>query len=220
MGTENDARLIAEAQTELGRYLSDEIAPMIFAGSAEVLFKAPPEILARGIHSWVGMQLQGPSPSPASDYLLHSARKVHHLGELELIPREDLKVFLSKLFPLLVSICPESDRVDLAGNLRVLDVETETGGAMAARISVRRSPAAQGSAPADGYASAGDRAGDPSASGAHPAVPPRGSQQPPSQRLERAPQAPPTPAAEQAPPPAGQSAAGDDAQTGAQIDRL
>ena len=221
MGTENDARLIAEAQTELGRYLSDEIAPMIFAGSAEVLFKAPPEILARGIHSWVGMQLQGPSPSPASDYLLHSARKVHHLGELELIPKEDLKAFLSKLFPLLVSICPESDRVDLAGNLRVLDVETEGGGTMAARISVRRSPAAQGSAPTDGHASAGDHAGDPGASGAHPAVPPQGSQQSPSQRLERAPQAPPTPAAAQGgAQAAGQSAVTDDAQTGAQIDRL
>jgi hypothetical protein len=213
--------LIAEAQTELGRYLSDEIAPMIFAGSAEVLFNAPPEILARGIHAWVGMQLQGPRPSPAMDYLLHSARKVHHLGELELIPREDLKVFLARLFPLLISICPESDRADLAANLKVLDVETGSGGTTtAARISVSRSPAGHGSTPTDGRAAATDPAGDTGAIGAHPASRATGSHQFPSQTLERAPQAPPTPPGEQGATETGRGPAIDDPQTGAQIDRL
>ena len=65
--TEEEARQIAEAQTQVGRYLSDEIAPMIFADAAEILFIAPPEIMAREVHSWVGVQLQGPHASPISD---------------------------------------------------------------------------------------------------------------------------------------------------------
>jgi len=222
LDTEFDPRLIAEAQTELARYLSDEIAPMIFAGSAEILFNAPPEIMARGIHAWVGMQLQGPNPSTANDYLLHSARKVHHLGELELIPKADLKVFLSKLYPLLISICPESARADLAANLRVLDVETTDGGGMAARISVSRSPAGHGSTTAEGYPASGEPAGDVSQRGAYPAAAPSGQQpQTSSRQLERAPDAPQQPAAATGEAAAAGSAQADpNAQTGAQIDRL
>jgi len=166
--------LIAEAQSEFARYLSDEIAPMIFAGSAEILFKAPPEIMARGIHSWVGLQLQGPRPSPVIDYLLHSARKVHNLGELELIPKDHLKAFLDKLAPLLVSICPEAHREELATNLSLLDVAD--GGGMAARISVGPSPS-RGDA-----RRLTDNAG-------HDAV--QGDARPPAQQLESPPVAPP-----------------------------
>jgi len=239
LGTEYEPRLIAEAQTELARYLSDEIAPMIFAGSAEVLFNAPTEIMARGIHAWVGMQLQGPNPSTANDYLLHSARKAHHLGELELIPKTDLKVFLSKLFPLLVGICPESDRADLAANLQALDSDISGDQGMAARISVSRSPGGVSTGPVDAFAPAGDV--DPAQSGAYHAPPPSGGYhapppsggypppqsggsqhpQPTSQRLEQAPEAPrQPPPADGGTPSAAQGQPTGDVQTGAQIDRL
>ena len=138
MVTESDSREIAEARLQLARYLSDEIAPMIVADAAEILFQAPPEVLAREIHSWVGIQLQGANPSAVSDYLLHSARKIQNLGELELIPKEDLNRYLSGLQPLLVSLCPERDRADLAENLSRLGVGA--GEALAARISVSRAP--------------------------------------------------------------------------------
>ncbi len=85
--TEADSREIAEARLLLARYLSDEVAPMIFADAAEILLKAPPEVMAREIHSWVGTQLQGPNASAVSDYLLHSARKVQNLGELGAHPQ-------------------------------------------------------------------------------------------------------------------------------------
>jgi Domain of unknown function (DUF4388) len=159
--TEADSREIAEARLLLARYLSDEVAPMIFADAAEILFKSPPEVLAREIHSWVGIQLQGTNASAVSDYLLHSARKVQNLGELELIPKEELNRYLARLQPLLVSICPERDRADLSENLSRLGVGG--GEALAARISVSRSPQSGGGGGGGGGRSTGDGGGGTSA---------------------------------------------------------
>lgn len=137
-----DSQQIVEARTQFARYLSDEIAPMIFADAAEVLFNAPPEVLAREIHSWIGLQLQGPRASAISDYLLHSARKVFHLGELELLPKEELREYMAKLHPLLVGMAPEHDRAELATNLDQLGISENES--MASRISVSRSPSGGG----------------------------------------------------------------------------
>jgi hypothetical protein len=205
LATENDDRVIAEAQSELARYLSDEIAPMIFTDSAEVLFNAPPEIMARGIHSWIGSQLQGPNPSAINDYLLHSGRKVHHLGELELIPKENLRTFLSELSPLLIGICPEQDRAELAANLERLDPSDADG--IATKISVSKSPSSQGGrVGGGGGGGGGSLAGDVTQSGAQTAA----------QQMEKPPDAP-----TQAQSPAGSATAGPGGdQTGASIDRL
>jgi len=137
-----DSEQIVEARTQFARYLSDEIAPMIFASAAEILFNAPPEVLAREIHAWIGLQLQGPRASAISDYLLHSARKVHHLGELELLPKDELREYMAKLHPLLVSMSPEHDRAELATNLNQLGIAATES--MASRISVSRSPSSGG----------------------------------------------------------------------------
>jgi len=217
LSTQYDTSLIAEAQTELARYLSDEIAPMIFAGSAEVLFNTPPENTARGVHAWVGAQLQGPSPSPVNDYLLHSARKVHQLAELELIARSDLRTFFAKLFPLLISMCPEPDRADLMANLKLLDVsEAET--ATAARISVERSPSATGNVP---QRRSTDPQGDSQQGGGYSsAPPPQGGGSPSQQQMGQAPDAP-IPPPDAPPQESSAEATGTDVdRTGAHIDRL
>lgn len=206
--TDPDPRELAEARNLLARYLSDEIAPMIFADTAEILFNAPVEVMARAIHAWVGVQLQSPAASPIIDYLLHSARKVHHLGELELIQKQDLKVYLQKLYPLLVSICPDQDRAELATQLERLNV-TESE-AMAAKISVSRSGSSgtSGATNPDAVTGGFDQSDTGRVAGA-PANP---------QSIQRPPDLPP--AAPQSR--AGQShpaASGTDA-TGAHIDRL
>ena len=163
MTTDAEAARIEEARHLLARYLSDEIAPMIFASAADDLFKAPPELVAREIRGWITIQLQGANPSEICDYLLHSAKKVHHLGELELLPFTELKGYLEQLKPILLSLCPERDRPRLAANLGRLEARSQV---MAAQISVGRSPAAHGagagidaeiaeSAAASGSASAG-----------------------------------------------------------------
>ena len=226
--TEADSQEIEEARQLLARYLSDEVAPMIFADAAEILFRAPPELLAREIHSWVGTQLQGPKASPVSDYLLHSARKVQNLGELELIPKEELNRYLSRLQPMLVSICPEQDRAELSENLGRLGVSTG-GEAMAARISVSRSPQS-GSGGGGGWGTGGG-GGDSATQGG--GEPPRtaagysdqaaqgGAHQRAGQQIEAPPEIPQQPARHDANATTGGSAPiGGDDQTTAHIDRL
>ena len=218
--TEADSREIEEARLLLARYLSDEVAPMIFADAAEILFRAPPEVIAREIHSWVGAQLQGPNASAVSDYLLHSARKVQNLGELELIPKEELNQYLARLQPLLVSICPENDRADLSQNLGQLGVSTG-GGAMAARISVSRSP--QSGSGGGGGGSAAQGGGEPPQSAADytEQVARSGAQQRAAQQIEPPPEIPRQAAQQNAAATAdGSAAVGKDDQTTAHIDRL
>ncbi|MGD8440139.1 MAG: DUF4388 domain-containing protein [Holophagae bacterium] len=206
--TDADPRELAEARNLLARYLSDEIAPMIFADTAEILFNAPVEVMARAIHAWVGVQLQGPNASPIIDYLLHSARKVHHLGELELIAKQDLKAYLQQLYPLLISICPEPDRAELAAQLEHLDV-TESE-AMAAKISVSRSGASGGAAATNPDAiTGGFSPADTGRTGGTPAAP---------QSIHPPPDLPPA-AARSSRGGSHPAASGADA-TGAHIDRL
>ena len=215
--TEEEAQQLAEAQSQFARYLSDEIAPMIFADAAEVFFKAPPELMAREVHSWIGNQLQGPQPSAISDYLLHSARKIYHLGDLELIPQEELRQFMAGLTPLLVGICPQSDRTELAENFGRLGI-SETSG-LAAHISVSRSPSTGGGgggAPGGGGSGSGDSQGPPS--GSHD-IADSGQHARPAEQI----QPPPSVPTQEGQPQGGaaQSAAPDGAdQTTAHIDRL
>jgi len=227
--TEAESQEIEEARQLFARYLSDEVAPMIFADAAEILFRAPPEVLAREIHSWVGTQLQGPKASPVSDYLLHSARKVQNLGELELIPKEELNRYLSRLQPMLVSICPEQARSELSENLGRLGVSTG-GEAMAARISVSRSPQS-GSGGGGGWDTGGGGGGDSAAQGG--GEPPGtatgysdqaargGAHQQAAQQIEAPPEVPQQPARQDANATTGGSAPiGGVDQTTAHIDRL
>ena len=79
-----------EERMLLKRYLSDEIAPMIFSDTADELFAAPPEIIASEIQSWMGDQIRGASNMTAGDLIFHAATKLHQLGVLELLPREDV----------------------------------------------------------------------------------------------------------------------------------
>jgi hypothetical protein len=140
--SESDLRQFEEARHQFARYLSDEIAPMIFADAAADLFRAPPELVALEIRGWIGIQLQGANPSEICDYLLHSAKKVYHLGELELLPKEELTGYLAKLTPILLGLCPERDRDELAANLGRIEASSEV---IAAQIKVGRSPSARGS---------------------------------------------------------------------------
>ena len=63
------------AASELQRYLSDEIAPLMAAEYFEELAPAPPELGARVIGGWVNSQLHGPSSKLTVSDLIYHARK-------------------------------------------------------------------------------------------------------------------------------------------------
>ena len=108
---------VREALTELDLYLSDTVPPLVVAGSAELLLRYPPELVAAAIRSWTGAQYGKGAGASVSDYLFHAVKKIHMLGEFRLVPRETLEGYLEGLKPLVLADCPEEDRGLLAENL-------------------------------------------------------------------------------------------------------
>jgi Domain of unknown function (DUF4388) len=114
------------AEFELQRYLSDDIPPLMAAEIFEVLLPYPPEVTARVVAQWIEWQLTGPSGStPVSDLVFHALRKIHLLGEFDLVPRAPLAGYLNGVAKILVSACPAGERDAIRLRLSRLG-ETET----------------------------------------------------------------------------------------------
>lgn len=111
-----------EALQQLQRYLSDNIAPMIFADSMDTLLATPPEYISAQIVAWVASLHGGDSQLATADYLFHAAKKFHLLGELELLPREQVAAFLRTVKPYLLRACPDQDRGSLATDFDNLEL--------------------------------------------------------------------------------------------------
>lgn len=163
--TDGHASLPQEA-LDLKRFLSDEIAPMIFADSFGPMAEGSPRLIAVAIRSWVADQYRSKAGVSIPDYLFHAAKKLHLLGELELIPHEQMDQLMTNLKPLLLAICPEADRETLAHDLE--NLETADGPTSSpVEVVHRRSGNAGGDgggAPAGGGAHVSGRV-DPSPSG-------------------------------------------------------
>ncbi|MCW8984006.1 MAG: DUF4388 domain-containing protein [Thermoanaerobaculales bacterium] len=143
-----------EERALLKRYLSDEIAPMIFADNASELFEVPPQIVGQEIQSWLGDQIRGASTMTASELLYHAATKLHQLGVLELIPREEVGAFLAKLQPFLLELCPPEQKRGLEENFGHLEKSTGISGGRVEVLhkqGVPGAPGGHGGAPGAGY---------------------------------------------------------------------
>jgi hypothetical protein len=101
---------LREAVSELQLYLSDTIPPLVVADSIGLLLKYPPELVSKQIQSWVGSQYRAGGDIPISDYLFHAVRKIHVMGEFNLVPREVLIQYLETLKIQVLSFCPDEDR--------------------------------------------------------------------------------------------------------------
>jgi len=149
----------------LKRYLSDEIAPMIFADSASELFEVPVNVIVQEIQSWIGDQFRGSSNMTAGDLIFHAATKLHQLGVLELIPREDVAQFMSGLYPQLVQLCPAEQRAMLQTNIGHLEKSTSIS---SSRTEVLHKPVQGGGPGYGGAPGAGGYAAAPSQTGQAP----------------------------------------------------
>ncbi|MGH9368218.1 MAG: hypothetical protein ACRD3M_11150, partial [Thermoanaerobaculia bacterium] len=136
---------VREALTELELYLSDTLPPLVVAGSAELLLRYPPELLAAAIRSWTGAQYAKGAGASVSDFLFHAVKKIHMLGEFRLVSREALEKHLEALKTLVLADCPEEDRALLAENLARLS-ETVSVSTTAPVASLHRQVPAHGPA--------------------------------------------------------------------------
>jgi hypothetical protein len=166
-----------EERALLKRYLSDEIAPMIFADSASELFALPTEVISHEIQSWLGDQIRGASTMTPSELLYHAATKLHQLGVLELMPKEEVSEFLGRLQPLLLEICPQDQRQGLEENFGHLAKSTGLSGGKVEVLHKQGPPGAPGGGgggggmPQAGYGGAGAVGGMPAAGGMGGAAP-------------------------------------------------
>src|SRR5262245_10423854 len=87
------------------------------ADSVDVLLHYPADFVAAQIQAWVAAQRL---EAPVSDYLYHGARKIWHVAELDLLPKEPVAAFLRKLALELLNYCPDVDRDLLRENLERL----------------------------------------------------------------------------------------------------
>lgn len=129
---------IREALEELQLYLSDDIPPLFFANSIQVLFQAPADLVAAQIVGWAMSQQSPGGPLPTADYIFHAAKKIHMLAELELLPKETVDSYLAQLKPALMEGCPAPDRADLAADLKRLDLNVTVTGPGGVEVVYRR----------------------------------------------------------------------------------
>jgi hypothetical protein len=90
----------------------------------------------------------------ASDLLYHAATKLHQLGVLELIPREEVMQYLGKLQPHLLTLCPPEQRRGLEENFQHLERSTGISGGKVEVLHKKGSggPGGYGGASQGGYA--------------------------------------------------------------------
>ena len=122
------------------RYLSDEIPPMLFAGSATELARAR---RLRRPPCAAGSAPSTAAANPCRWWTTCFTRRARSrsFAELELVPSETVAEFLTALVPMLVEICPAPDRERLLASLRNLH-QAETVAATAVEIIHRPADAA------------------------------------------------------------------------------
>ncbi len=140
----------------IARYLSDEIAPMIFLDAIDDLLQSPPQIIGLAVRGWLVSQLRGAPGVAVSDYLYHAIKKLHLLGELELVPAPELAAFLRGSFPEILRLCPDHERAALVQNLEHMG-SSETS--LASRVEVLHRPAGRSGTSGTSAHSSGGGAG-------------------------------------------------------------
>ncbi|MFI5179941.1 MAG: DUF4388 domain-containing protein [Thermoanaerobaculia bacterium] len=109
---------VREALTDLQRYLSDSIAPLMVAEAVTLLLDFPAELTAFEINAWTAAQFRGNMGAiPVSDYLYHAVDKIFQLSSYGLVPKERLREYLDELIPIVIRQCPDEDRELLRANL-------------------------------------------------------------------------------------------------------
>ena len=106
---------VRQAVEELQAYLSDLVAPLLVADSAELLSAQSPAIGVETLRAWVAGQMRG--GHAAVDLLVHAIRKIHHLGDLKLVSPEPLQAWLEGVIDGLVTQAPLAEQSALRAQL-------------------------------------------------------------------------------------------------------
>jgi hypothetical protein len=104
-----------EALDEFRQYLADAIPPLVVADSMGLLIGEPPQIVATTIFGWAeALYRQSGGGTPISDFFYHAVKKIHLLGDFNLVEKPVLQGYLMELEEQLIAWCPEPDRPSLS----------------------------------------------------------------------------------------------------------
>ncbi len=137
-----------EAVQELHLYLSDRIAPLMFAYSMELLLKQPTALIAAEIKSWAGQQGAAMPDVALADLLFHAVKKVAGMGEFELVSADNLGARVKELAPAVLAFCPPEDREVLRQNLDKLAMAPPTAASLGTLQTLQRPSSPRPPAPA------------------------------------------------------------------------
>jgi hypothetical protein len=109
---------VRDALAEMQLYFSDRVAPLMVGDSLALLMSLPATVLAQEIQAWVAGQYRaGAADVATSEFLFHALRKVHAIGEFQLVPEGALNAYLQRLAGAVMDVCPPADREILRVNL-------------------------------------------------------------------------------------------------------
>jgi hypothetical protein len=129
-----DPAELQEALHQFGEYLSDKLAPLMALDALSFLMTLPPAFVAQQIVSWCVRQVEVQGGALAlGELLFHCARKIHMMGDFELIAAPELDAYLKALAGPLLEACPVEGRDQLALGLSRLD---ESRQALAAKVEI------------------------------------------------------------------------------------
>ena len=149
---------LRDALHVFGEYLSDKVAPLIALDALELLMDLPPALVGREIVTWCVRQVEVQGGALATgDLLFHSARKIHMMGDFELIDAGELDRYLRALGPILVEACPPEGRELLTVALSRLD---ESRQALAAKVEIVHRTSGAPESVAQAAATSAQRAAD------------------------------------------------------------
>jgi hypothetical protein len=112
------AGAVRAAVEDLQSYLSDQVAPLLVADSLELILSQTPELGVEALRSWVAGQLRGAGGQTPFDFLYHAIKKIAHLGDLKLLPREPLQKWLDGVIDGLATQAPPAEQAALRAQLR------------------------------------------------------------------------------------------------------
>jgi hypothetical protein len=109
---------VRDALAEMQLYFSDRVAPLLVGDSLALLMSLPARVLAQEIQAWVAGQYRaGATEVATAEFLFHALRKVHAVGEFQLVPAGELNDYLQNLAASVMELCPPADREILRVNL-------------------------------------------------------------------------------------------------------
>ncbi|MFB3905697.1 MAG: DUF4388 domain-containing protein [Acidobacteriota bacterium] len=104
-----EAKEVGDALDELDLYLADLVPPLLVSDSVRLLMLAPVRVLAQHLLSWVSLT-SGADPGELGEQLAKALTRIYQLADLQLLPKQDMKRFLSQFAPVLLDACPPDAR--------------------------------------------------------------------------------------------------------------